>query len=104
VAPQTQLGEGRIDQYFTPLPPTRSRGTVWTWDAATKTLAQINLTLGVTDGSMSELISGDVEVGRELVTGVIPPASMTPTSRPTQGNPFQQGGRGGPGGGGRGGR
>jgi HlyD family secretion protein len=104
VAPQTQLGEGRIDQYFTPLPPTRSRGTVWTWDAATKTLAQINLTLGVTDGSMSELISGDVEVGRELVTGVILPASMTPTSRPTQGNPFQQGGRGGPGGGGRGGR
>jgi HlyD family secretion protein len=104
VAPQTQLGEGRIDQYFTPLPPTRSRQSVWTWDAATKTLAQMNLTLGVTDGSMSELISGDLEVGQELVTGIILPASMTTTSRPTQSNPFQQGGRGGPGGGGRGGR
>jgi HlyD family secretion protein len=104
VVPQVELGEGRIDQYFAPLPPTRSPGTVWTWDAATKTLAQINIRLGVTDGSMSELISGDLEVGQELVTGIILPASMTPTSRPTQGNPFQQGGRGGPGGGGRGGR
>jgi len=104
-APQTPLGQGRIDEYFTPLPPTRSRGSVWTWNAEAKELKQINLTLGVTDGSMSELISGDVEVGQEVVTGVILPASMT-TRAPSsmQGNPFQQGGRGGPGGmgGGRG--
>ncbi len=100
--PQTQLGRGRIDEYFTPVPATRSRGSVWTWDAATKELKQINLTLGVTDGSMSELISGDVEVGQEVVTGVILPASMTSRTS-TQSNPFQQGGRG-PGGGPGGGR
>jgi len=106
-APQTQLGEGRIDEYFTPVPATRSRGSVWTWNAETKELKQINLTLGVTDGSMSELISGEIEVGQEVVTGVILPASMTTrTSTSMQGNPFQQGGRGpgGMGGGGRGGR
>jgi hypothetical protein len=110
VAPQTELGEGRIDQYFTPVPPTRTPGTVWTWNAEAKDLKQIRVTVGVTDGSMSELISGDLEVGQELVTGIILPASMTTTSRPTQSNPFQQGGRGpgmggpGGGGGGRGGR
>lgn len=101
MAAQTQLGQGRIDEYFTPLPPTRSRGAVWTWNAETKDLRQVNLTLGVTDGSMSEVIEGDVEVGLEVVTGVILPASMT-TRTATQGNPFQQGGRGGMGGSGRG--
>ncbi len=95
-AAQTQLGQGRIDEYFTPLPPTRSRGAVWTWNAETKELKQINLTLGVTDGSMSEVIEGDVEVGQEVVTGVILPASMSGRTA-TQSNPFQQGGRGGPG-------
>jgi len=108
--PQTQLGSGRIDEYFTPVPPTRSRASVWTWDPATKELKQINMTLGVTDTTMSELISGDLEVGDEVVTGIILPASMT-TRSPTQTNPFQQSGRG-PGGdfgrggssGGRGGR
>jgi hypothetical protein len=94
-AAQTQLGQGRIDEYFTPLPPTRSRGAVWTWNAETKELKQINLTLGVTDGSMSEVIAGEVEVGQEVVTGVILPASMTSRTQ-QQSNPFQQGGRGGP--------
>jgi HlyD family secretion protein len=102
-AAQTQLGTGRIDEYFTPVPATRSRGSVWTWNADTKELTQINLTLGVTDGTMSELISGDVEVGQEVVTGVILPASMTSRTA-TQSNPFQQGGRGGMGGGGGRGR
>jgi HlyD family secretion protein len=109
---QIELGGGRIDDYFPVLPPTRTRATVYTWNAETKDLRMINITVGVTDGQMSELISGELEVGQELVTGVILPASQTSTTRTnTQGNPFQPmggrgmpGGGGGPGGGGRGGR
>ncbi|HUF47111.1 MAG TPA: hypothetical protein VMM93_04785, partial [Vicinamibacterales bacterium] len=107
VGAPVDLGQGRIDQYFTPVAAPRSRATVWTWDPTTRALSQANITVGVTDGQMSELIAGNLEVGQELITGIILPASMTSRGS-TQTNPFQQqqGGRGmpGQGGGGRGGR
>ncbi len=68
----------------------------------------IQVVLGVTDGSFSELVSGDLKVGDQLVTGVVLPLSQQKAN--TSGNPFvgQQPGRmpgmqpggGGPGGGG----
>jgi HlyD family secretion protein len=101
--PQVALGEGRIDQYFTPLPPTRTPGTVYTWNAETKELNRITVMLGVTDTQMSELISGDLEVGQEVVTGVLLPQSMQRSNNNSgggQNNPFQP--QRGFGGGGRG--
>ena len=52
-----------------PLPPTESTGRVWVYDGVELTAAQVRL--GTTDGSFTELLSGSVEVGAELVTGVI---------------------------------
>jgi HlyD family secretion protein len=97
IGPQAPLAADLIDELFTPVPPTRSRGTVWTWNEETGELLGIELTLGLSDGQWSELISGDVRVGDEIITGVILPGATEPTTRST--NPFQQNrrfGRGGP--------
>ena len=42
---------------------------MWVYDGVELTAAQVRL--GTTDGSFTELLSGSVEVGAELVTGVI---------------------------------
>jgi hypothetical protein len=109
-----------------------SRASVWVYNG-TKTppeLKQINVSLGVTDGTFSELLSGDIQVDQQVVTGVILPIArqnqpgqsifggpqrgmggMTPGDRnnPPGGMPQNNnrggggGGGGGRGGGGRGG-
>jgi hypothetical protein len=101
------LNADKIDELFKGVPKQISPASVWTWDEAKKELKQINIRVGVTDGTFSELVSGDIQVGQQVVTNVILPQSRTTT----QGNnPFlQQPGRGfgnpggGPGGGGPGG-
>jgi hypothetical protein len=110
----------KIDDFFQPVPRTISRNSVWTYTEGQNgqpgVLREINVQLGVTDGTFSELVSGDVKVGDQLVTSVTLPRPTTPTMGT---NPFggqQQrggpggltpagpgGGRGGGGGGGRGG-
>jgi HlyD family secretion protein len=110
----TQEGS-RIDEYFVPIPRQNSRGSVWTWDEAKKELKQINITLGLGDGTFGELVQGDLQVGQQLVTNVIIPQARTtsPTGQnPLFGNQQRGGGPGGfgggpggnPGGGGGGGR
>ena len=104
----------KIDDYWAAVVRTNTPGAVWTWNEAAKELKQHPVRLGVSDGTFSELISGDLKVGDQLVTGVILPASMRAT---TTGNPLLGGqpnrnmggmtpggpGGGGPGGGGAGG-
>ena len=58
--------------------------------------------LGITDGTNTELLSGDLQQGMEVVTGIVLPASSRPAAA-AAGNPFQQGGGRGPGGFGGGG-
>jgi HlyD family secretion protein len=113
----------KIDDHWAPVVATNTSGSVWTWNEATKDLKQHNLRLGVSDGTFTQLISGDVKPGDQLVTGVILPASMRATTtgnpllggqqnrgmggmQPSGGSPGGGGGRnpgGGGGGGGRGG-
>ncbi len=101
--PQAQT----IDALFAPLPPVESRGRAWVF--TDRQLKALNLRLGISDGTYTELLSGEIEENMEVVTGV---TGLTATrSTPTQGgaaNPLMPGGRGGrgpggPGGGGRGG-
>lgn len=110
-APQTPRTAEKIDDLFAEVQRIISPGSVWTWDEAKKELKQTNLRLGVTDNTWSELVSGDVKVGQDVITGVIlPQASRTTT--PTGQNPLfgnqprggfpGGGGPGGPGGGGGG--
>jgi len=84
-----------IDALFAPLPPAVSQGRVWVSEQ--KQLKQVRLRLGITDGTNTELLAGEVEQGTQVVTGIVLPASARPAAA-AAGNPFQQGGGRGPGG------
>lgn len=77
-----------IDQLFAPLPKADSRATVWLWDEADKQFVSRSIRVGVSDGSVSALLAGDVQVGDELVTGVILPLApgANPAANPLLGN------------------
>jgi multidrug efflux pump subunit AcrA (membrane-fusion protein) len=62
-----------IDELFAPLPKADSRATVWMWDDADKQFISRSIRVGVSDGTMTALLSGDVKPGDELVTGVVFP-------------------------------
>jgi multidrug efflux pump subunit AcrA (membrane-fusion protein) len=103
-----------IDALFAPLPKADARGTVWTWKADTREFISVPVRVGVSDGTMTELLEGNLEAGDQLVTGVILP-QVGPANNPRnpllggrgggmpmQGMPMQPvGGGGGGGGGGR---
>jgi HlyD family secretion protein len=94
-----------IDALFAPLPPVESRGRVWLY--VDHQLKPVNVRLGVTDGTNTELLSGELQQNMDVVTGVtgVGTTRAAPTAGGT-GNPLMPGGRGpgGFGGGGRGGR
>jgi HlyD family secretion protein len=100
----------KIDELYEPMPAQISPGQVWTWDEDKKELKQTNIRVGLTDGQFSELLNGDLQVGQQIVTGVILPITARPANNST--NPLmgpQRGGQpgfgpGAPGGGGGGGR
>jgi HlyD family secretion protein len=80
-----------IDELFSPLPKADARATVWKWDEASRQFSSVPIRVGVTDGQMSELIEGDLEVGDELVTNIMVTA---PVATPTGPNPLLGGPRG----------
>jgi len=80
-----------IDALFAPLPRADARATVWTWNAETREFMSVPVRVGVSDGTMTELIEGDLEAGDQLVTGVLIPQAG-PSTAPR--NPLL-GGRGG---------
>jgi HlyD family secretion protein len=84
---------GTIDALFAPLPPVESRGLVWTF--ADKQLKPVDVRLGITDGTFTELLDeGSLSVDTQLVTGMTGLETRAPTTPAGAGNPFQQGGRG----------
>jgi hypothetical protein len=64
-------GAQTIDSLFGPLPPRVSFGRAWIYTPATKQLKSVRLRLGVTDGTWTELLDGEIQPGQELVTGII---------------------------------
>ncbi len=68
-----------IDALFGPLPTTESFGRVWRY--VDGKLAMVRVRLGVTDGTNTELISGDLPEGTTVVTGVL----LQPAPSATQG-------------------
>jgi HlyD family secretion protein len=96
-------GHATIDSLFGPLQMTETRGRAWLYE--NKQLKSVNLRLGVSDGTYSELIDGDLKEGQEVVVNMV--TGLEPVARPGQqgtGNPLMGPQRGGPGGpGGRGG-
>ena len=58
-----------IDALFAPLPPVESRGRVWTF--ADKQLKPVDVRLGITDGTFTELLDGEsLSVDAQVVTGM----------------------------------
>jgi HlyD family secretion protein len=101
-----------IDELFAPLPKADAKATVWTFNETTKEFRSIPVRVGVSDGTMTELLSGEVEPGEQLVTRVMLPrlpgqrSSLVGEERKAGLPPVMgRGGgpRGGGGGGGRGG-
>lgn len=88
-----------IDALFAPLPVVESRGRAWLF--IDHQLKPVNLRLGISDGTYTEVISTELPETAEVVTGI---TGLTPTrnTAPPQGsgNPFTpgRGGRGGFGG------
>jgi HlyD family secretion protein len=94
-----------IDALFAPLPPVESRGRLWLF--VDHQLKPANVRLGITDGTNTELLGGELQPNQEVVTGVTGLGSTRTPTAAGAGNPLMPGGRG-PGGfggaGGRGGR
>jgi RND family efflux transporter MFP subunit len=86
-----------IDALFAPLPPVESRGRVWTF--ADKQLKPVDVRLGITDGTFTELLESEsLNVDTQVVTGMTGLVTRGQATPAAAGNPFQQGGRGGRGG------
>jgi hypothetical protein len=94
-----------IDALFAPLPPVESRGRAWVY--VDKQLKPVMLRLGISDGTYTELLSGELQENMALATGVTGLQAARQTPAAASGNPLMPGGRGpggrgGPPGGGRG--
>jgi hypothetical protein len=93
-----------IDALFAPLPTVETRGRAWLFMG--HELKPVNLRLGISDGTNTELLSGELQPNQEVVTGVTGlGTTRTQSGQTGSGNPLMPGGRG-PGGGfgGQGGR
>ena len=98
----SQAGAQTIDQLFGPLPVTETSGRVWVH--ANAQIKAVRLRLGITDGTYTELLSGELKVGQDVVTAITTPAQAAASATRS---PLMPQGRGGPGGfpgGGGGGR
>ena len=84
-----------IDALFAPLPIVESQGRAWLF--IDKQLKPVRLRLGVTDGTNTELVSGELNVGMELVTGVIMKGTRSTAAPAGPGNPLLPQRVGGPG-------
>jgi HlyD family secretion protein len=94
-----------IDALFAPLPTVETRGRAWLF--MNHELKPVNLRLGISDGTNTELLSTELQQGMEVVNGVTGLGSnRAQPNFGNQGNPLLPGGGRGPGGfgGGGGGR
>ena len=95
-APQAQT----IDALFAPLPVVETRGRIWLF--VDGQLKPVNLRLGISDGSFTEVLSGELQENTAVVIGVTGLTAARSVQTPTgTGNPLMPGrpggGRGGPG-------
>jgi HlyD family secretion protein len=83
-----------IDALFAPLQTVESQGRAWVY--MDKQMKPVRLRLGITDGTNTELLSGELQPNMEVVTGVIMSGARTTTGASGSGNPLipQRGGPG----------
>ena len=93
-----------IDSLFGPLPTVETRGRAWLY--VDKQLKLVNLRLGISDGTYTEVLNDSALVdGQDVVTNVITPDMLNKSTNTNNANnplmPQRRGGPGGPRGGGR---
>jgi len=66
--PRSPQSAQTIDALFAPLPPVESRGRAWLF--VDRQLKPVNLRLGISDGTNTELLSTELQQNMEVVTGV----------------------------------
>ena len=81
-----------IDALFAPLPVVESRGRAWVF--MDHQLKAVNLRLGISDGTNTELLSGELQQNMEVVTGVTGLGTTRAQPGAGAGNPLMPGGRG----------
>jgi hypothetical protein len=98
-----------IDALFAPLPVVETRGRAWLY--INKNLKPVELRLGISDGTFTEVLNADaMQPGQEVVTAVVTPEMASRPANQQNNNannplmPQRGRGPGGPGGGGGGGR
>ena len=102
--PSITSGATTIDSLFGALPTVETRGRAWLY--INKQLKPVPLRLGISDGTNTEVLEGELQPGTEVVTNVILPSSTASPAGATGGagqNPLLGPQRGGPPGGNRGG-
>jgi HlyD family secretion protein len=69
----------KIDDLFPEAPKLVTPGQVWIYDEGAAEpaarLRAVGVRTGLTDGQFTEIVSGDLQPGQQVVTAVIPPAS-----------------------------
>ncbi len=71
----------------------RPAQSVWLFDPATKKLTQAQIRTGITDGRFTEVVSGDVKEGDNIIVGLAT-AKVEGPPPPGSSNPMGRGGRG----------
>jgi HlyD family secretion protein len=70
----------RIDDLFTPTPKRINLGQVWVYDEAepdpSRRLRSIPIRTGISDERFTEVVSGDLTQGLQLVTAITPPPAL----------------------------
>ena len=88
--PTVDRGATTIDALFGPLPPTESTGRVWVMEDAQ--LQAVNVRLGVTDGTATELLGAaglaTLDTGMQLVTNISTPDTRPDAQRGSSGSPL----------------
>lgn len=85
--PAVERGATTIDALFGALPPVESNGRVWVLNG--DRLEGVNVRLGVTDGTATELLAGrDLPAGTQLVTQITTPENGSALSSGGGGSPF----------------
>ena len=89
--PTVDRGATTIDALFGPLPPTESTGRVWVME--NEQLQAVNVRLGVTNGTATELLGAAglgarIDTGMQLVTNISTPETRPNVRRGNSGSPL----------------
>lgn len=98
MTPMVDRDANTIDELFPPVPKRVTANQVWVYDERQpdeeQRLRAISVRTGLSDGEFSEVVSGELKPGMQVMTGVVPPVSALAKAQSTLfGGP--QRGRGG---------